>query len=229
MRIDIVTIFPEFFSVLDVSLLGKARTDGLLDVHVHDLRSWTTDRHRTVDDTPYGGGAGMVMKPEPWAQALESILRPDGSSTLVVPTPAGTPFKQSLARSLAVEPHLVFACGRYEGIDARVFEWAASRCSVVELSLGDYVLNGGEVAAMAVIEAVGRLVPGVVGNPESLVEESHEDGLLEYPSYTKPASWRDLDVPEVLLSGHHGRVAAWRHEQQVERTRRVRPDLLPDA
>jgi tRNA (guanine37-N1)-methyltransferase len=228
-RIDIVTIFPEFFSVLDVSLLGKARTDGLLDVHVHDLRSWTTDRHRTVDDTPYGGGAGMVMKPEPWAQALESILRPDGSSTLVVPTPAGTPFKQSLARSLAVESHLVFACGRYEGIDARVFEWAASRCSVVELSLGDYVLNGGEVAAMAVIEAVGRLVPGVVGNPESLVEESHEDGLLEYPSYTKPASWRDIDVPEVLLSGHHGRVAAWRHEQQVQRTRRVRPDLLPDA
>lgn len=229
MRIDIVTIFPEFFSVLDVSLLGRARQDGLLDLHVHDLRAWTTDRHRTVDDTPYGGGAGMVMKPEPWALALESILRPDGSSTLVVPTPAGTPFKQTIARSLATEPHLVFACGRYEGIDARVFEWAASRCSVVELSLGDYVLNGGEVAAMAVIEAVGRLVPGVVGNPESLVEESHEDGLLEYPSYTKPASWRDLDVPEVLLSGHHGRVAAWRHEQQVERTRRVRPDLLPDA
>ncbi|SDQ82826.1 tRNA (guanine37-N1)-methyltransferase [Curtobacterium sp. UNCCL20] len=229
MRIDIVTIFPEFFSVLDVSLLGRARQDGLLDLHVHDLRSWTTDRHRTVDDTPYGGGAGMVMKPEPWALALESILRPDGSSTLVVPTPAGTPFKQTIARSLAAEPHLVFACGRYEGIDARVFEWAASRCSVVELSLGDYVLNGGEVAAMAVIEAVGRLVPGVVGNPESLVEESHEDGLLEYPSYTKPASWRDLEVPEVLLSGHHGRVAAWRHEQQVERTRRVRPDLLPDA
>ncbi|UBQ01378.1 tRNA (guanosine(37)-N1)-methyltransferase TrmD [Curtobacterium sp. TXMA1] len=230
MRIDIVTIFPEFFSVLDVSLLGKARVDGLLDVHVHDLRHWTTDRHRTVDDTPYGGGAGMVMKPEPWAQALSSILREDGSSTLVVPTPAGTPFRQSIARSLAAEhDHLVFACGRYEGIDARVFAWAASRCSVVELSLGDYVLNGGEVAAMAMIEAVGRLVPGVVGNPESLVEESHEDGLLEYPSYTKPAVWRDLEVPDVLLSGHHARVAAWRHEQQVERTRRVRPDLLPDA
>jgi len=229
-RIDIVTIFPEFFSVLDVSLLGKARSGGLLDLHVHDLRSWTTDRHRTVDDTPYGGGAGMVMKPEPWAQALDALLRPDGSSTLVVPTPAGTPFKQSIARSLAsTSDHLVFACGRYEGIDARVFEWAASRCSVVELSLGDYVLNGGEVAAMAMIEAVGRLVPGVVGNPESLVEESHEDGLLEYPSYTKPASWRDHDVPEVLLSGHHGKVAAWRHEQQVERTRRVRPDLLPPA
>ncbi|MCY1695735.1 tRNA (guanosine(37)-N1)-methyltransferase TrmD [Curtobacterium sp. SL109] len=229
MRIDIVTIFPEFFGVLDVSLLGKARQGGLLDLHVHDLRSWTTDRHRTVDDTPYGGGAGMVMKPEPWAQALSSILRSDGSSTLVVPTPAGTPFRQSIARSLADHEHLVFACGRYEGIDARVFEWAASRCSVVELSLGDYVLNGGEVAAMAMIEAVGRLVPGVVGNPESLVEESHEDGLLEYPSYTKPAAWREHDVPEVLLSGHHGRIAAWRHEQQVERTRRVRPDLLPDA
>lgn len=229
MRIDIVTIFPEFFSVLDVSLLGKARSGGLLDLHVHDLRSWTTDRHRTVDDTPYGGGAGMVMKPEPWAQALSALFREDGSSTLVVPTPAGTPFRQSIARSLAsTTEHLVFACGRYEGIDARVFEWASSRATVVELSLGDYVLNGGEVAAMAMIEAIGRLVPGVVGNPESLVEESHEDGLLEYPSYTKPASWRDLDVPEVLLSGHHGRVAAWRHEQQLERTRRVRPDLLPD-
>ncbi|PYY35304.1 tRNA (guanosine(37)-N1)-methyltransferase TrmD [Curtobacterium sp. MCJR17_055] len=228
MRIDIVTIFPEFFGVLDVSLLGKARQGGLLDLHVHDLRSWTTDRHRTVDDTPYGGGAGMVMKPEPWAQALDALLRPDGSSTLVVPTPAGTPFRQTIARSLAEHEHLVFACGRYEGIDARVFEWAAARSTVVELSLGDYVLNGGEVAAMAVIEAVGRLVPGVVGNPESLVEESHEDGLLEYPSYTKPASWRGLDVPDVLLSGHHARVASWRHEQQVERTRRVRPDLLPD-
>ncbi|MEK6312356.1 MAG: tRNA (guanosine(37)-N1)-methyltransferase TrmD [Curtobacterium sp.] len=229
MRIDIVTIFPEFFSVLDVSLLGKARVDGLLDLHVHDLRAWTTDRHRTVDDTPYGGGAGMVMKPEPWAQALESLFREDGSSTLVVPTPAGTPFTQSIARSLAsTSEHLVFACGRYEGIDARVFEWASTRAAVVELSLGDYVLNGGEVAAMAMIEAVGRLVPGVVGNPESLVEESHEDGLLEYPSYTKPSSWRGLDVPDVLLSGHHARVAAWRHEQQVERTRRVRPDLLQD-
>ncbi|WP_065961993.1 tRNA (guanosine(37)-N1)-methyltransferase TrmD [Curtobacterium sp. UCD-KPL2560] len=229
MRIDIVTIFPEFFSVLDVSLLGRARQEKLLDVHVHDLRHWTTDRHRTVDDTPYGGGAGMVMKPEPWAEALASVLREDGSSTLVVPTPAGTPFRQSIARSLAEHEHLVFACGRYEGIDARVFEWASTRATVVELSLGDYVLNGGEVAAMAMIEAVGRLVPGVVGNPESLVEESHEDGLLEYPSYTKPAVWRDLAVPDVLLSGHHARVAAWRHEQQVERTRRVRPDLLPDA
>jgi len=227
-RIDIVTIFPEFFSVLDVSLLGKARQGKILDLHVHDLRNWTTDRHRTVDDTPYGGGAGMVMKPEPWAQALDALFRADGSSTLVVPTPAGTPFTQPIARSLAAtSEHLVFACGRYEGIDARVFEWAASRATVVELSLGDYVLNGGEVAAMAMIEAVGRLVPGVVGNPESLVEESHEDGLLEYPSYTKPAEWRGHEVPPVLLSGNHGAIAAWRREQQLERTRRVRPDLLP--
>jgi tRNA (guanine37-N1)-methyltransferase len=227
-RIDIVTIFPEFFGVLDVSLLGRARQGGLLDVQVHDLRTHTTDRHRTVDDTPYGGGAGMVMKPEPWGLALDALLRPDGSSTLVVPTPAGTPFRQATARELAECDHLVFACGRYEGIDARVVEWARGRADVREMSLGDYVLNGGEVAAMAIVEAVGRLVPGVVGNPASLTEESHEDGLLEYPSYTKPATWRGLDVPEVLLSGHHGRVDAWRHDQQLERTRRVRPDLLPD-
>ena len=229
MRIDVVSIFPDYLAPLGLSLIGKARDEGLLDVRVHDLREHAHDRHRSVDDTPYGGGAGMVMKPEPWAEALSSILRSDGSSTLVVPTPAGTPFRQTIARSLAEHEHLVFACGRYEGIDARVFEWAATRSTVVELSLGDYVLNGGEVAAMAVIEAVGRLVPGVVGNPESLVEESHEDGLLEYPSYTKPASWRGLDVPDVLLSGHHARVGAWRHEQKLERTRRVRPDLLPDA
>ncbi|MFZ7088486.1 tRNA (guanosine(37)-N1)-methyltransferase TrmD [Curtobacterium sp. RRHDQ10] len=228
MRIDVVTIFPEFFGVLDVSLLGRARTGGILDVQVHDLRSWTSDRHRTVDDTPYGGGAGMVMKPEPWGLALDELLRPDGSSTLVVPTPAGVPFRQATARELAEHEHLVFACGRYEGIDARVTAWATERADVRELSLGDYVLNGGEVAAMAIVEAVGRLVPGVVGNPASLDEESHEDGLLEYPSYTKPAAWRGLDVPEVLLSGHHGRIAEWRHEQQVSRTRRVRPDLLAE-
>ncbi|WP_066519775.1 tRNA (guanosine(37)-N1)-methyltransferase TrmD [Curtobacterium ammoniigenes] len=226
MRVDIVTIFPAFFSVLDVSLLGRARQDGLLYVQVHDLRDWTTDRHRTVDDTPYGGGAGMVMKPEPWAQALEALLRPDGTSTLVVPTPAGTRFSQPIARGLATADHLVFACGRYEGIDARVLDWAAERCRVTELSLGDYVLNGGEVAAMAMLEAVGRLVPGVVGNPESLVEESHEDGLLEYPSYTKPSTWRGRSVPPVLLSGHHAAIDEWRRAQQLERTRRIRPDLI---
>ena len=229
MRIDIVTIFPEFFSVLDLSLLGKARQSGLIEVRTHDLRDHTHDRHRTVDDTPYGGGAGMVMKPEPWGEALDAIVG-DGASDalLVVPSPAGEPFTQAIARELADEEHLVFACGRYEGIDQRVVDHYAGRMRVRLISLGDYVLNGGEVAVMAMIEAAGRLVPGVVGNPESLVEESHEDGLLEYPSYTKPASWRGLEVPPVLLSGNHGAIAAWRREQQVERTRRVRPEWLED-
>jgi tRNA (guanine37-N1)-methyltransferase len=228
-RIDIVTIFPSFFDVLDLSLLGKARQSGLIDVRTHDLRDFTHDRHRTVDDTPYGGGAGMVMKPEPWGEALDAIVG-DGPSDalLVVPSPAGEPFTQAVARELAAEEHLVFACGRYEGIDQRVVDHYATRMRVRLISLGDYVLNGGEVAVMAMIEAAGRLVPGVVGNPESLVEESHEDGLLEYPSYTKPAVWRGLEVPPVLLSGHHGRVAGWRRDQQVERTRRVRPELLGD-
>lgn len=230
MRIDIVTIFPEFFSVLDLSLLGKARQSGLIDVVAHDLRDFTHDRHRTVDDTPYGGGAGMVMKPEPWGEALDAIVGDEASDALlIVPSPAGEPFTQAIARELAAEQHLVFACGRYEGIDQRVVDHYAGRMRVRLISLGDYVLNGGEVAVMAMIEAAGRLVPGVVGNPESLVEESHEDGLLEYPSYTKPAVWRDLEVPPVLLSGHHGAIAAWRREQQLERTRRVRPELLGDA
>lgn len=229
MRIDIVTIFPSFFDVLDLSLLGKARQTGLIDVRTHDLRDFAHDRHRTVDDTPYGGGAGMVMKPEPWGEALDAIIGDaDSDAALVVPSPAGEPFTQAIARELAAEQHLVFACGRYEGIDQRVVDHYATRMRVRLISLGDYVLNGGEVAVMAMIEAAGRLVPGVVGNPESLVEESHEDGLLEYPGYTKPAVWRGLEVPPVLLSGHHGRVAEWRREQQLERTRRVRPELLPD-
>jgi tRNA (guanine37-N1)-methyltransferase len=229
MRIDIVTIFPSFFDVLDLSLLGKARQTGLIEVRTHDLRDFTHDRHRTVDDTPYGGGAGMVMKPEPWGEALDAIVGGGASDALlVVPSPAGEPFTQRVARELAAEEHLVFACGRYEGIDQRVVDHYATRMRVRPISLGDYVLNGGEVAVMAMIEAAGRLVPGVVGNPESLVEESHEDGLLEYPSYTKPAVWRGLEVPPVLLSGHHGRVAEWRRDQQVERTRLVRPELLGD-
>jgi tRNA (guanine37-N1)-methyltransferase len=225
-RIDIVTIFPEFFGVLDLSLLGRARQSGLIELGVHDLRDFTHDRHRTVDDTPYGGGAGMVMRPEPWGEALDAVIADPAASTLIVPSPAGRPFTQAIARELADAPHLVFACGRYEGIDQRVVDHYSTRTTVRELSLGDYVLNGGEVAAMAMIEAIGRLVPGVVGNPESLAEESHEGGLLEYPSYTKPAQWRDLEVPPVLLSGNHGAVDAWRHEQQLERTRRVRPDLI---
>jgi tRNA (guanine37-N1)-methyltransferase len=227
-RIDIVTIFPEFFSVLDVSLLGKARQGGLLELGVHDLRDFTHDRHRTVDDTPYGGGAGMVMKPEPWGEALDSILDADADSNSVVifPSPAGERFSQATARDLSGASHLIFGCGRYEGIDQRVVDYAASRASVRELSLGDYVLNGGEVAVMAMIEAIGRLIPGVIGNPGSLDEESHEDGLLEYPSFTKPAEWRGLAVPPVLTSGNHGAIAEWRREQQLERTRRIRPDLL---
>ncbi|MBF4577796.1 tRNA (guanosine(37)-N1)-methyltransferase TrmD [Frondihabitans sp. VKM Ac-2883] len=232
MRIDIVTIFPEFFRVLDVSLLGKARQQKLLDARVHDLRDFTHDRHRTVDDTPYGGGAGMVMKPEPWGEALDSLLGDaEPGTVMVVPSPAGTPFTQAQARELAFAPRLVFTCGRYEGIDQRVIDHARTRPNVEvrEISLGDYVLNGGEVATMAMVEAIGRLVPGVVGNPESLTEESHEDGLLEYPSYTKPSTWRGHEVPPVLLSGNHGAIATWRHEQQVERTRRVRPDLLGEA
>ena len=228
MRVDIITIFPEFFDILDISLLGKARERGIIDLHVHDLRDATHDRHRTVDDTPYGGGAGMVMKPEPWGETLDAILQASESDEpplIVFPSPAGEVFRQPTARRFAAESHIIFGCGRYEGIDQRVFDWAATRARVELISLGDYVLNGGEVAVMAMIEAFGRLVPGVVGNPESLVEESHGQGLLEYPSYTKPAQWRGYEVPEVLLSGHHGRVAQWRREQQVDRTRRVRPDL----
>ena len=224
MRIDIVTIFPAFFDVLDVSLIGKARARGLLDVRVHDLRSWTRDRHHTVDDTPYGGGAGMVMKPEPWGEALDEIL--EERTTLIVPSPAGERFSQSLARDLSAEGHLAFACGRYEGIDQRVIDHYAARGRVRLVSLGDYVLNGGEVAAMAMIEATTRLIPGVIGNPGSLVEESHEEGLLEYPIYTKPQVWRGLEVPEILLSGNHGAIAQWRLAQSVERTRAHRPDLL---
>ena len=227
MRIDVVTIFPELVRLLDVSLIGKARQTGLLDVRAIDLRDFTHDRHRTVDDTPYGGGAGMVMRPEPWGEALDGLL--DGDPLVVFLTPAGTRFDQATARRFAGEEHLVFCCGRYEGIDQRVVEHTAARARVLEVSLGDFVLNGGEVAALAIIEATARLLPGVIGNPASLDEESHEDGLLEYPSYTKPAVWRGLEVPAVLRSGDHGAVDAWRREQSRERTRRVRPDLLPPA
>ena len=228
MRIDVLSIFPSYFDGLTLSLLGKARDAGILDLHVRDLRDWTSDRHRTVDDTPYGGGAGMVMKPEPWGLALDDVASASPRPTIIFPSPAGEVFTQATARDLAERDHLVFGCGRYEGIDERVFEYAAALGEVRLVSLGDYVLNGGEVATMAMIEAIGRLIPGVVGNPESLVEESHEDGLLEYPSYTKPSVWRDRAVPEVLLSGNHKRIAEWRHDQQIERTRARRPDLLPE-
>jgi tRNA (guanine37-N1)-methyltransferase len=224
MRIDAISIFPQFFDVLDISLLGKAKAQELLEVKIHDLRDFTEDKHRTVDDTPFGGGAGMLMKAEPWGQALDSVMT---SETIVIfPSPAGELFKQATAQELSNANHLVFACGRYEGIDQRVVDYAASKGKVRLVSLGDYVLNGGEVAAVAMIEAIARLIPGVIGNAESLAEESHSEGLLEYPSYTKPASWRGLEVPEVLLSGNHAEIAKWRKAKALERTQQVRPELL---
>ncbi len=225
MRIDVLSIFPGYLAPLELSLPGKAVASGLVEIAVHDLREWAHDKHRTVDATPYGGGAGMVMKPEPFGEAFDALLTDD--SVVVFTTPSGTPFTQREAEELAAEKHLVFACGRYEGIDQRVIDEARSRGRVREISLGDYVLNGGEVAALAVTEAVIRLLPGFMGNAESLVEESHADGLLEYPVYTKPATWRGHEVPSVLLSGNHAAIAAWRHEQRVARTAVRRPDLLP--
>jgi tRNA (guanine37-N1)-methyltransferase len=224
MKIDVVTIFPEYLTPLDLSLIGKARSTGVVQLAVHDLRQWTHDVHRTVDDTPYGGGPGMVMRPEPWGEALDAVGVP--GATLVVPSPAGVPFSQVLATEFANESHLIFACGRYEGIDQRVLDHAATRMSVLEVSLGDYVLFGGEVAVLVILEAVIRLLPGVLGNAESLVEESHTDGLLEAPVYTKPQTWRDLEVPEILRSGDHRRIARWRRDQALLRTAHRRPDLL---
>lgn len=228
MRIDAITIFPDYFKALDLSLLGKAREKNLIDLHVRDLRDFTFDKHKTVDDSPYGGGAGMLMKPEPWGLAFDEILPEDGNCTVIFTSPAGEQFKQSTAHELAELNHIVFACGRYEGIDQRVVDYAQTKANVRLISLGDYVLNGGEVAALAMVEAIARLIPGVIGNAESLVEESHSAGLLEYPSYTKPASWRGFEVPEVLTSGNHAAIANWRHDQQIERTKRVRPDLLSE-
>ena len=227
MRIDAVSIFPDYFSVLELSLLGKAQKQGLISFQAHDLRSWTHDIHKTVDDSPYGGGAGMVMKPEPWGEAFDDLIA-DTRPTVIFTTPAGRPFNQALAKELSEKEHIVFACGRYEGIDQRVVEHAKTRADVLEVSLGDYVLNGGEVAALAMIEAITRLIPGFMGNAESIVEESHSDGLLEYPSYTKPQAWRGLEVPDILLSGHHAEIAKWRKAQSVERTKAVRPDLLAE-
>jgi tRNA (guanine37-N1)-methyltransferase len=229
-RLDVVTIFPDYLAPLRQSLLGKAIERGQVELAVHDLRRWTDDVHRTVDDTPYGGGPGMVMRPEPWGRALDELAPPDAPQPrLIVPSPAGRPFTQSLAAELADEAWLLFACGRYEGIDARVAEHAATRMRVDEISLGDYVLAGGEVAVLVIAEAVGRLLPGVLGNACSAEDDSFgagPDGLLEAPVYTKPASWRGLDVPSVLLSGHHGQIARWRAEQSRHRTHERRPDLL---
>lgn len=224
MRIDVISIFPDYLQPLRQSLPGRAIDAGIVELEVHDLRRWTRDVHRSVDDAPYGGGPGMVMTAPVWGQALDEICSAD--TLLVVPTPAGRPFTQADAQRWSVETHLVFACGRYEGIDQRVADDAARRIRVEEVSIGDYVLPGGESAALVMIEAVVRLLPDVLGNPVSHQDDSHSDGLLEGPSYTRPVSWRGLDVPAVLLSGDHAKVAAWRREQAVARTRERRPDLL---
>jgi tRNA (guanine37-N1)-methyltransferase len=234
MRIDVVTIFPAYVEPLRLSLVGKAVEGGLVDLRVHDLRSFTHDRHHTVDDTPYGGGPGMVMSPVPWGEALDAVAASDASRrpTLVIPTPSGASFTQSTAQEWSAAEWLVFACGRYEGIDSRVAEHYAARddwAGVREVSIGDYVLAGGEAAVLVMVEALVRLVPGVLGNAESVADDSFAPGpmadLLEGPVFTKPPAWRGIEVPEVLLSGHHGRIAQWRHEQARERTRQHRPDL----
>jgi tRNA (guanine37-N1)-methyltransferase len=233
MRIDIISIFPQYLAPLQLSLIGKAVDSGLIDLRLHDLRAWTNDRHNTVDDTPYGGGPGMVMLAEPWGSALDEI-RGSGQAKpkLVVPTPSGMRFTQPLAHTWSAEPWLVFACGRYEGIDSRVMQHYANRDDwngVAEVTIGDYVLAGGEVAAMVIVEAVGRLIPGVLGNQTSAIDDSFsltEDGaLVEGPVFTKPQVWRGIGVPEVLMSGHHGNIAQWRREQAQLRTDEMRPDL----
>ncbi|KIQ20583.1 tRNA (guanosine(37)-N1)-methyltransferase TrmD [Rhodococcus sp. MEB064] len=226
MRIDVVTIFPEYLEPMRTALLGKAIQNGLVTLGVHDLRDWTHDVHKAVDDSPYGGGPGMVMKPTVWGDALDDVMR-DADPVLVVPTPAGVPFTQRTAERWSRESHLVFACGRYEGIDQRVFDDAATRVRVEEVSIGDYVLIGGEAAVLVMTEAVTRLLPGVLGNQLSHQQDSFSDGLLEGPGYTRPATWRGLDVPSVLLSGNHARIEEWRREQSLERTADRRPDLLP--
>ena len=227
MKIDIVSIFPEYLTPLELSLIGKARSAGLLQIYGYDLRRWTFDVHRTVDDSPYGGGPGMVMRPEPWGLALDELATE--RSHLVVPTPAGRPFDQAMAVALAAEEHLIFACGRYEGIDQRVVDHAAARMPVSEVSIGDYVLFGGEVAALVMIEAITRLIPGVLGNPDSAGEDSFSGeltDLLEAPSYTRPPVYRGIPVPAVLTSGDHAAVAAYRRAESLRRTEANRPDLF---
>lgn len=227
MKIDAITIFPDYFTPMTLSLLGKAQDRGLLDIHVHDLRAFTHDNHNTVDDTPYGGGAGMVMMAQVWGEAIDSVI--SDSTDLIILTPAGERFDQALAEKFSHSKHLIFACGRYEGIDDRVrqyysqSEFQSRNIRVHEISIGDYVLGGGEVAAMVMIEAITRLIPGVLGNPQSLIEESHtSDGYLEYPNFTKPQQWRGISVPEVLLSGNHGEITRWREAQASLRAHKNR-------
>lgn len=221
MKLTAISIFPEYFAPLELSLIGKARSQGIVQFTSVNLRDFTHDNHHTVDDTPYGGGAGMVMKPEPWGDAIDAQIQGENQVDLVILTPAGKTFTQQVAQSFTGANHIIFACGRYEGIDARVAEHyqSVNNVRVHEISIGDFVLNGGEVAALVMIEAIVRLIPGVIGNPESLAEESHNEmGEVEYPIFTKPASWRGLSVPEVLLSGNHGEIARWRREQAQRRS-----------
>jgi tRNA (guanine37-N1)-methyltransferase len=229
MRIDVLTIFPGYLAALREALVGKAIEAGRIELGLHDLRDWTHDVHKAVDDAPYGGGPGMVMRPTVWGEALDQVCRhgPDGRAPrLVVPTPAGRPFTQAVAAEYATLPWLVFACGRYEGIDQRVIEDASRRMVVDEVSIGDYVLVGGEVAVLVMVEALARLLPGVLGNPRSAEEDSFSDGLLEGPAYTRPERWRELAVPEVLRSGDHAAIARWRRDQALVRTAARRPDLI---
>jgi len=228
MRIDVVSVFPDYLQPLRLSLVGKAIESGRVQLGVHDLRDFTHDRHRTVDDTPYGGGPGMVMRPEPWGEAIDALVGPQ-PPLLLIPTPSGRPFTQADAEEWSGVEHLILACGRYEGIDARVAADAARRMTVAEVSIGDYVLAGGEAAALVIIEAIVRLLPGTLGNEASAVDDSFaagRQGLLEGPVYTKPPNWRDLEVPPVLLSGHHAAIAEWQAEQSRLRTQQMRPDLL---
>jgi tRNA (guanine37-N1)-methyltransferase len=229
LQIDLISIFPEYLAPLNLSLLGKAQDKGVLAINIHDLRDQTKDVHHSVDDTPYGGGAGMVMSPVAWGEAIDQITNDNETVDLIILTPAGKKFDQKMASQFAGAKHIIFACGRYEGIDARVGEYYSGKSNfkVHEVSIGDYVLGGGEVAAMVIIEATARLIPGVIGNPDSLKEESHsisgnnDDLLVEYPNYTKPANWRGLEVPSILLSGNHGEIAKWRKEQAERRTRKL--------
>lgn len=228
LQIDLISIFPDYLTPLKLSLLGKAQEKSLLKINIHDLRDQSTDNHHSVDDTPYGGGAGMVMSAEPWGKAIDAITNQADLVDLIILTPAGRRFNQQMALEFSKKSHLIFACGRYEGIDARVGQYYAGKNNfkVHEVSIGDYVLGGGEVAAMVIIEATTRLIPGVLGNPASLKEESHSISsddlvLVEYPNYTKPANWRGLDVPEVLLSGNHAQIAKWRLEQAERRTKQL--------
>ena len=228
LRLDVVSVFPTYLEPLRLSLMGKAIEDGLLSLTVHDLLSHTRDKHQTVDDSPYGGGPGMVMKPEPWGEALDELVTAE--TILVIPTPSGRPFTQAMAQELSSAQHIVFACGRYEGIDSRVAQHYKTKIRVEEVSIGDYVLAGGEVAVLVMVEAIARLVPGVLGNEQSFADDSFAAGqmenLLEGPVFTRPPVWRDLEVPEVLTSGDHAKIAAWKHEQAKARTAQNRPDLI---